>query len=73
MPHYQRTKGPVNANLISWPIQNMSRQVRKSDFCIYENKDVDQIRGNREAVRRLYFGYLDSTTPLQSKSKISSL
>ena len=23
--------------------------MRKPDFCIYENKDADQLRGNREA------------------------
>ena len=45
----------------------MSRDVRKPDFRICENKDADQIRGNREADQRLCFRYLDSTTPLLSK------
>ena len=42
-------------------------------FCICENKDADQLRGNREADQRLCFRYLDSTIPLLSKSEISSL
>ena len=51
----------------------MSRDVRKPDFCICENKDADQLRGNREADQRLCFRYLDSTIPLLSNSEISSL
>ena len=51
----------------------MSRDVRKPDFCICENKDADQLRGNREADQRLCFHYTDSTTPLLPKSEISSL
>ena len=42
-------------------------------FCICENKDADQLRGNREADQRLCFRYTDSTIPLLSKSEISSL
>ena len=51
----------------------MSRDVRKPDFCICENKDADQLRGNREADQRLCFRHLDSKIPLLSKSEISSL
>ena len=51
----------------------MSRDMRKPDFCICENKDADQLRGNREADQRLCFRYTDSTIPLLRKSKISSL
>ena len=47
--------------------------MRKPDFCICENKDADQLRGNREADQRLCFRYTDSTTPLLPKSEISSL
>ena len=47
--------------------------MRKPAFCICENKDADQLRGNREADQRLCFRYLDSTIPLLSKSEISSL
>ena len=45
----------------------------KISFCICENKDADQIRGNREADQHLCFRYIDSTIPLLSKSEISSL
>ena len=51
----------------------MSRVVRKPAFCISENKDADQLRGNREADQRLCFRYIDSTIPLFSKLEISSL
>ena len=51
----------------------MSHVMRKQTFCICENKDADQLRGNREADQRLCFRYIDSTIPLLSKSKISSL
>ena len=47
--------------------------MRKPDFCICENKDADQLRGEREADQRLCFHYTDSTIPLLPKSKISSL
>ena len=42
--------------------------MRKPDFCICENKDTDQLRGNREADQRLCFHYTDSTIPLNFKS-----
>ena len=38
--------------------------MKKTDFCICENKDADQLRGNHEADQRLCFRYTDSTTPL---------
>ena len=50
----------------------MSRVMRNSTFCICENKDTDQLRGNREAEQRLCFLYINSTIPLLSKSEISS-
>ena len=59
-----------NANFTSY---KMSRVMRKPDFCICENKDADQLRGNREADQRLCFRYTDSTIPLLPKSEISSL
>ena len=52
---------------------HLSRVVRKPAFCICENKDADQLRGNREADQRLCFRYTDSTIPLLLKSEISSL
>ena len=39
----------------------MSLVMRKPAFCICENKDADQLRGNREADQRLCFRYTDST------------
>ena len=51
----------------------MSRVMRKPTFCICENKDADQLRGNREADQHLCFRYIDSILPLLSKSEISSL
>ena len=46
----------------------MSLVMRKPDFCICENKDTDQLRGNCEADQRLCFHYMDSTIPLLSKT-----
>ena len=34
--------------------------MRRPYFCIYENKDADQLRGNREANQRLCFRYIDN-------------
>ena len=53
--------------------RDMSRVVRKPAFCICENKDADQLRGNREADQRLSFRYTDSVIPLLPKYEISSL
>ena len=52
---------------------HLSLVMRKPVFCICENKDADQLRGNREADQRLCFRYIDSTIPLLSKSEVSSL
>ena len=51
----------------------MSLSMRKPKFCICENKDADQLRGNREADQRLCFPYIASTNPILSKSEMSSL
>ena len=51
----------------------MSLVLRKPAFCICENKDADQFRGNREADQRLCFRYTDSTILLLPTSEISSL
>ena len=45
----------------------------KPTIYIGENKDADQLRGNREADQRLCFRYSDSTIPLLLKSEISSI
>ena len=52
---------------------NLSLVVRKPAFCICENKDTDQLRGNREADQCLCFRYMVRTIPLIPKSEISSL
>ena len=41
--------------------KDMSCLMRKPTICIYENKDADQLRSNREADQRLCFRYTDST------------
>ena len=46
--------------------------MRKPASCLCENKDADQLRGNREADQRLCFRHTDSTIPLRSQSEISS-
>ena len=51
----------------------MSLVMRKPAFCICENKEADQLRGNREADQRLCFRYIASTISLLPKSEISSL
>ena len=62
-----------NLDNILGPNDHMSGGVRKPDFCLCENKDADQLRGNREADQRLCFRYIDSTMPLLTKYKLSSL
>ena len=47
--------------------------MRNPAFCIFENKDADQLRGYREADQRLCFRYTDTRIPLLSKYEISSL
>ena len=47
--------------------------MRKPAFCICENTDEDQLRGNCEADQRLCFHYTDSTIPLLPKYEISSI
>ena len=64
--HGQITKTKTNQHT------EMSRLMGKPTICIGENKDADQLRGNREADQRLCFRYSDSTIPLLLKSEISS-
>ena len=42
----------------------------KPTIYIGENKDADQLRGNREAYQRLCFRYSDSTIPLLQVSDL---
>ena len=51
---------------------NLSLVMRKPAFCTCENKDADQLRGNREADQRLCFRYIASTILLLPKYEISS-
>ena len=45
----------------------------KTGILLCENKDADQLRGNRKADQHLCFRYIDSTIRLLSKYEISSL
>ena len=63
----------MDANDLERVKVNMSRVVRKPAFCICENKDTDQLCGDREADQRICFRYTDSTISLLPKSGISSL
>ena len=80
MPHYNIYFNTSNGCLVCvmyfiitcFAYHNLSRIVRKPDFCLGENKGADQLRGNREADQRLCFRYTDSTIPLLLKSEISS-
>ena len=54
----------MNFNKINISFREMSRLVGKPTICIGENKDADQLRGNREADQRLCFRYTDSTLPV---------
>ena len=46
--------------------------MRKPTICKGENKDADQLRGNREADQRLCIRFTDSTIPLLCIYEISS-
>ena len=54
-------------------ICNVSHRMGKPTICIGENKGAGQLRSNCEADQRLCFHYMDSTIPLLSISKISTL
>ena len=45
----------------------------KPTICIGENKDADQLRGNRQADQCLCFRCSDSTVPLLLKTEILSI
>ena len=48
---------------------HLSHFMRKPIFCICENKDADQLCGNRKADKRVCFRYIDSPIPLLSTDK----
>ena len=53
-----------NVSFFSFKNCYMSCVVRKPAFCICENKDADQLRGNYEACQRLCFHNIDNISPL---------
>ena len=65
-------KKAIDMLKLKYKLNNMSRVVRKPDFCICENKDADQLRGNREADQCLCFRCIDSKIHLLSKSEIQA-
>ena len=67
------SKGIAIRLIMDMHLSNLSRLMGKPTICIGENKGADQLRSNCEADQRLCFRYTDSTIPLLSKSKISSL
>ena len=66
---HANTRAKYCAQYISY--SHMSLVMRKPAFCICENNDADQLRGNREADQCLCFRYTDSTILQLPKSKIS--
>ena len=72
-PAYSTTEASIlKLHIQKLEIHCMSHVVRKPAFCICENKDADQLRGNRTADQRLCFRYTDSTISLLPKYEISS-
>ena len=60
-----RMMGFINIKHLTYgKYKYLSRLMGKPTIYIGENKDADQLRGNREADQRLCFRYSDSTIPL---------
>ena len=58
---------------MAWFRTDMSHVMRKPAFCIFKNKDADQLNGNYAADRRSApLLLLHSKIPLLPKSEISS-
>ena len=47
--------------------------MKKPTFCMCENKEADQLRGNRETDQHLRFRLIDSTIPLLPKYETKPL
>ena len=62
----------VAFSCLSIILKYMSLVMRKPDFCLCENKDADQLRGNLEADQCLCFCYTDSTIPLLLTTKLQA-
>ena len=73
--HFHWTPSHENFWIHACQISNshMSKCMGKPTICIGENKAADQLRRNCEADQHLSFCYTDSTIPLLSKCRISSL
>ena len=69
---YSASAQDFQPNIWSVDAGKMSLVVRNPGFCICENKDADQLRGNRESDQRLCFRYPDSTILQLPKYEISS-
>ena len=67
------TRNQCSSNRAENEGYNMSRVMRKPDFCLCENKGADKLLSYCEADQRLCFRYTDSTILRLYKSKISSL
>ena len=70
---YKHTQFIQHNKILFTHYSHMSLAMRKPVFGICENKDADQLRGNRKADQRLCFRHKDSTIPLHPKSETSSL
>ena len=64
--HYQMLCHNLDKHMSLVYQAQMSRIMRKPAFGICENKDADQLRGNRKADQRLCFRYIHSPIPLFS-------
>ena len=62
VPHYYGVLNMIYSILLykrKWFQYEMNRVMRKPTFYICENKDADQLRGDREADQRLCFRNID--------------
>ena len=64
--HYQMLCHNLDKHMSLVYQEQMSHVMRRQTFGICENKDADQLRGNREADQRLCFRYIHSPIPLLS-------
>ena len=69
----KRPLGQIYLSISDTHERLLSRLMGKPTTCLCENKGAYLLCGSREADQRLCFRYTDSTIPLLSKSRISSL
>ena len=70
---YVQSSHCAPCHILQHHCKQMSLIMRKPVFSICQNKDTDQLRGNREADQRLCFRYTDSTIPLLPKSEFQAI